>query len=62
MEKHDAGPAAVLGPDRLILPFHNVEQTVTAPANLGSVLGAALSAAAPWQHRTTDPADGEASR
>ena len=46
VEDHETGLAVVLGSDRLILPIHNAATTVTALANLDSLLGAALSAAA----------------
>ncbi|MEY9213967.1 hypothetical protein NI17_022085 [Thermobifida halotolerans] len=57
VEDHAQGMAVVLGSDRLILPVHSVERTVTALANLDSLLGAALSAVAlyrrthPWNSR-----------
>jgi len=64
VEDHDQGLAVVLGADRLILPIHDVSTTITALANLDSLLGAALSAVAlyrrtrPW----SGPSRGEAAR
>ncbi|MEY9214927.1 hypothetical protein NI17_017400 [Thermobifida halotolerans] len=60
IEDHEHGLAVVLGPDRLVLPVHSVERTVTALANLDSLLGAALSAVA--LYRRTRPPRGEEPR
>ncbi|WP_198156400.1 hypothetical protein [Thermobifida cellulosilytica] len=62
VEEHPRGLAVVLGADQLILPVGDVSATVTALANLDSLLGAALSAVAlyrrtrPWQPTPPDQA------
>ncbi|GAA3973065.1 hypothetical protein FOF52_15800 [Thermobifida alba] len=48
VEEHEHGLAVVLGADRLILPIGDPVRTVTALANLDTVLGTALSTAMLW--------------
>lgn len=66
VEEHPRGLAVVLGADQLILPINDVSTTVTALANLDSLLGAALSAVAlyrrtrPWHQPTPPDRAGEA--
>ena len=48
VEEHEHGLAVVLGSDRLIVPIGDPVRTVTALANLDTVLGTALSAAMLW--------------
>ena len=48
VEDHEHGLAVVLGSDRLILPISDPLRTVTALANLDSLLGTALTAAMLW--------------
>ncbi|WP_157080184.1 hypothetical protein [Thermobifida cellulosilytica] len=45
VEEHERGVAVVLGGDRLILPMGDPVRTVTAIANLDTLLGAALNTA-----------------
>ena len=48
VEEHEHGLAVVLGSDRLIVPIGDPVRTVTALANLDSLLGTALTAAMLW--------------
>jgi len=55
VEDHEHGLAVVLGTDRLILPIGDPVRTVTAIANLDTLIGAALSAAIMWRDRDRAP-------